>query len=124
LFRGENSLQTGVAGAGYFLSLPEETRPTAVACVSDLIAVGAMNAAAAQGIVVGRDLAVTGYDDSDLAEYLNPPLTSVRQPMSRVGREIVRLLLARINQDDLADEGVLLEPRLVIRRSSAYKQEN
>jgi DNA-binding LacI/PurR family transcriptional regulator len=118
LFRGENSLQTGVAGVGYFLSLPEETRPTAVACVSDLIAVGAMNAAAAQGIAIGRDLAVTGYDDSDLAEYLNPPLTSVRQPITDIGREIVRLLLAQIRQEDYSDGGVLLRPRLVVRRSS------
>lgn len=118
LFRGENTLQTGAAGIGHFLSLPEATRPTAVACVSDLIAVGAMNAAAARGIVVGRDLAVTGYDDSDLAEFLQPPLTSVRQPITDVGREIVRLLLAQIRHEEDSGEGVLLRPRLVMRRSS------
>ncbi len=118
LYRGENTLQTGAAGVRHLLSLPAGIRPTAVACVSDLMAVGAMNAAATLGYQVGRDLAVTGYDDSDLAEYLNPSLTSVRQPISEVGRAIVRLLLAQINQEEPAAEGVLLEPRLVVRQST------
>lgn len=118
LFRGENSLQTGAAGVNYFLSLPIDRRPTAIACVSDLIAASAINAAVTRGYMVGRDLAITGYDDSDLAEYLQPSLTSVRQPITEVGREIVRLLLAQFNQEGRFENGVLLKPRLVIRHSS------
>lgn len=119
VYRGENLLQTGAAGISRLLSLPEHRRPTAVACVSDLIAVGAMNAAAAAGRVVGRDLAVTGYDDSALAQFLHPPLTSVRQPINQVGQELVGLLLAGIRRESASKRGILLKPALIIRQSSA-----
>lgn len=118
LYRGENVIQTGASGVARFLELPDHRRPTAVACVSDLIAIGAMNAAAAGGLEVGRDLAVTGYDDSALAEFLRPSLTSVRQPITRVGQEIVRLLLAQLRGELPDDRGVMLKPTLVVRQSS------
>ena len=118
LFRGENSIQTGVAGLSHWLTLPAERRPTAVACVSDIIAVGVMNAAAAAGLQVGRDLAVTGYDDSSLAQFLHPPLTSVRQPIAEVGRRLVELLLGQIRGEPADATGVMLAPKLIIRRSS------
>ena len=118
LFRGENMVQTGAEGLAYLLALPHEQRPTAVACVSDLIAVGVMNAAAAAGLAVGHDLAVTGYDDSALAQFLHPPLTSVRQPIAAVGRHLVAQLLAQIRNEAPDVQGVLLEPELVVRQSS------
>ena len=116
LFRGENAVQTGATGLSHLLTLPDEQRPTAVACVSDLIAVGVMNAAA--GLVVGHDLAVTGYDDSSLAQFLHPPLTTVRQPIAAIGRYLVEQLLAQIRHDPISAAGVMLEPELVVRQSS------
>jgi len=118
LVRGENAPQTGAEGLAHLLALPASRRPTAVACVSDLIAVGAMNAAAAAGLVVGRDLAVTGYDDSSLAQFLQPPLTSVRQPIAAVGRRLVELLLAEIRAEPVPDRAVMLRPELMVRQSS------
>ncbi|MBP8950156.1 MAG: LacI family DNA-binding transcriptional regulator [Candidatus Promineofilum sp.] len=118
LFRGENLVQTGAAGLSHLLTLPEEQRPTAVACVSDLIAVGVLNAAAAAGLAVGHDLAVTGYDDSALAQFLHPPLTSVRQPIAAIGRHLVEALLAQVRHDPIPAQGVMLEPELIIRASS------
>ncbi|HRN68568.1 MAG TPA: LacI family DNA-binding transcriptional regulator [Promineifilum sp.] len=120
IVRGENYVQTGAEGMAALLALPPERRPTAVACVSDLIAVGALNAANAAGIAVGRDLAITGYDDSAMAQYLHPPLTSVRQPITEVGRAIVRLLLARLGSEAAAPEGILLRPTLIVRPSSHF----
>ncbi len=119
VYRGENSLQTGAAGLSHLLTLPPARRPTAVACVSDLIAVGAMNAAAAAGLHVGRDLAVTGYDDSGLAQFLQPPLTSVRQPIAAVGQALVELLLDQLGDSAAPARGILLKPDLIVRRSSA-----
>lgn len=119
IVRGENTVQTGAGGVAQLMALPVERRPTAVACVSDLIAIGAMNGAAAAGLSVGRDLAITGYDDSDLAQFQHPPLTSVRQPISDVGREIVRLLLNELKGEQTGERGVLLKPRLVVRQSSS-----
>ncbi len=100
------------------MALPAARRPTAVACVSDQIAVGVMNAAAAEGLAIGRDLAVTGYDDTAVAQFLHPPLTSVRQPIAAVGREIVRLLLAELRHEPAEQHGILLNPELIVRQSS------
>lgn len=119
IIRGDNSLQTGAAGLSHFLSLAEDRRPSAIACVSDLVAVGALNAAAAAGLEVGRELAVTGYDDSALAQFLQPPLTSVRQPIAEVGRRLVMMLLSAIRGEQPDESGVLLRPELIVRRSSA-----
>lgn len=117
IMRGENLVQTGAEGMSALLALPPQERPTAVACVSDIIAVGAMHAAAGAGLTVGRDMAVTGYDDSPLAQFLHPPLTSVRQPIDNVGRELVGLLLGAL-QGDAPGEPILLSPELIIRDSS------
>ena len=118
LVRGENSVQAGVEGFNQLWSLPAAQRPTAVACVSDLIAIGAMNGAAAAGLKVGQDIAVTGYDDTPMAEFLHPPLTSVRQPIPQVGEHVVDLLLKQIIGDEIAEKGILLSPELIIRASS------
>jgi len=120
LCRGENAVQTGAEGLAHLMALPAASRPTAVACVSDQIAVGAMNAAAADGLVVGRDLAVTGYDDTAVAQFLHPPLTSVRQPIAAVAREIVRLLLGELRHEPAEQRGILLNPELIVRQSSNH----
>ena len=118
LVRGENAVRAGVEGFQQLWSLPAGLRPTAVACVSDLIAIGAMNGAAAAGLEVGRDIAVTGYDDTPMAEFLHPPLTSVRQPIAQVGEHVVDLLLKQINGQEIAEKGILLSPELIVRASS------
>jgi DNA-binding LacI/PurR family transcriptional regulator len=55
--------------------------PTALVCASDALAFGAMSAAAARGLAVGRDLAVVGFDDAPPAAVVRPGLTSLRQPL-------------------------------------------
>ena len=122
IVRGENQVQTGIEGMNALLALPAARRPTAVACVSDLIAVGAGHAASAAGLAVGADVAITGYDDSALAPFLHPPLTSIRQPITDVGRAIVRLLLGELRGEPESPRGVLLKPRLIVRQSSAERR--
>ncbi len=118
MMRGENSVQAGAEGFARLWSLPPSQRPTAVACVSDLMAIGAMNGAAAAGLAVGKEMAITGYDDTPMAEFLHPPLTSVRQPIPQVGEHVVNLLLQQINGEPIAKKGVVLSPELMIRASS------
>lgn len=115
--RGNNDLSTGIDSVQHFFSLPANQRPTAVCCVSDQIAIGAINECTARNLKVGRDFAVTGYDDSPMAPFLHPPLTTVRQPIQQVGEQIVDLLLKQINGIAIDQKNILLRPELIIRDS-------
>ncbi len=118
LIRGDNSVQSGFHGVSRLLDLPPEHRPTAVMCVSDQIAIGALNGAQTLGLEVGRDVAITGFDDVPTAEFLRPALTTVRQPIPEVGQQVVDLLLKQLYGDPIDQKGILLKPELVIRHSS------
>ena len=93
-------------------------RPTAVLAMSDAMAIGVLWAADEQGLKVPRDLSVAGFDDVDVAAFVNPPLTTVHQPVRRKGEEAVRLLLAAIERRAHEPEHVRLETHLVIRAST------
>lgn len=118
VLRGEHSVNQGYQLMTRLLNLPDALRPTAVACVSDEMAIGAMHAAMALGLVVGKDIAVTGYDNVPLSEFLFPPLTTVKQPVQQAGEQVIELLLQQINDEPIEQKGVLLEPELIIRQSS------
>jgi DNA-binding LacI/PurR family transcriptional regulator len=89
----------------------------AVFVASDLMAVGVLRALRAAGRRVPEDVALCGFDDS-IAPTLDPPLTSVRQPIEEMGREMVRLLIDRVSQPSAIPRRVILETRLVVRQSS------
>lgn len=91
----------------------------AVFVASDLMAVGALAALRAGGREVPRDVAVIGFDDSPLAAASDPSLSTVRQPIEEMGREMTRLLLHAIRQPNDAPRRVILDTTLVIRESSA-----
>jgi DNA-binding LacI/PurR family transcriptional regulator len=84
---------------------------------SDLMALGALDALRAAGRRVPDDVAVVGFDDSELARSAEPPLTTVRQPIERLGREMARLLLAQI-EADAPPSGLVLQTELVVRDST------
>ncbi len=92
-----------------------EPRPTAIFAVSDVHALGALQAATERGLRVPQDLAIAGYDDIDLAGYMS--LTTVRQPMVAMGQRSVDLLLAQIEGGEVAHK-VMLPVELVVRRST------
>jgi LacI family transcriptional regulator len=92
--------------------------PTAVIACNDLMALGAISAAQKRGLVVGRDVAITGFDDIPLAEHSHPPLTTVHQPIYEIGRQICHMLIRLVQGEELVERHVLLQPELVIRESS------
>src|SRR6266536_1339708 len=69
------------------------------------------------GLSVPEDVALTGFDDIQLARYVTPPLTTVRQPMRRLGEECVRLLLRRLDDPEAVPQTVELATELVVRQS-------
>ncbi|MEQ4304842.1 LacI family DNA-binding transcriptional regulator [Plantactinospora sp. B6F1] len=90
----------------------------AVFAASDLMALGAMQALHEAGRRIPADVAVVGYEDSSLALHANPPLTSVHQPVIRMGTEMARLLVAQIRGDEIPSPAVFLDTHLVRRRSA------
>jgi LacI family transcriptional regulator len=106
----------GYAAMNQLLDL--SPRPTAVVACNDLMALGAISAAQRRGLTVGRDIALTGFDDIPLAENAQPPLTTVRQPIYDIGRQISNMLIRLIRGEELAERHVLLQPQLVVRESS------
>jgi LacI family transcriptional regulator len=92
--------------------------PTAVIACNDLMALGAISAAQTRGLVVGRDVAITGFDDIPLAEHSHPPLTTVHQPIYDIGRQICNMLIRLLQGEELAERHVLLQPELIVRESS------
>ncbi|PNG90301.1 hypothetical protein SMF913_25766 [Streptomyces malaysiensis] len=92
---------------------------TAVVAASDTLALGCYHALRERDAAPGRDVAVVGFDDSPTAGILSPSLSTVAQPLEAVGRECVRLLLARMADPAASPGRVLLEPSLVVRDSTA-----
>ncbi|MER7515532.1 LacI family DNA-binding transcriptional regulator [Streptomyces sp. NPDC126499] len=90
----------------------------AVFAASDSMAAGALTALLAAGRRVPEDVAVVGFDDFELAERTEPPLTTVRQPMEEIGRTMVRLLLEEMEQPEVAWRHVILRTRLMVRGSA------
>jgi LacI family transcriptional regulator len=95
-------------------------RPTAIIAGNDLMALGAMRATQARGLSVGKDLSIVGFDDIVLAEHANPPLTTVRQPIYEIGRQVCRMLVRLLSGEPLKAQEcqVIFEPKLVIRDST------
>jgi DNA-binding LacI/PurR family transcriptional regulator len=90
----------------------------AVFVASDLMALGALSALRAAGRAVPVDVAVVGFDDSQLALTTQPTLTSVGQPIEEMGRELTRLLLEEIRSPGGSPRRVILDTRLIVRGSS------
>ena len=89
---------------------------------SDLMAVGALAALRAAGRAIPDDVAIVAFDDSPLAGTTQPRLSSVRQPIEEMGREMTRLLMQEIRFPGGAPRRVILETQLVVRESSAGDQ--
>jgi len=90
----------------------------AIFAASDPMAAGAFQVLRAAGRRIPDDVAVVGFDDSPIAETLDPPLTSVRQPIEEMGREMVRLLVEQLAEPGSVPRTVILATQLVRRRSS------
>ena len=93
---------------------------TAVLCFNDISAIGAIRAFHDAGLRVPEDVSVVGFDDARFAAFHNPALTTIRQPLHRMGVLAADLLLKRIvNAQDPAPQYVQVEPELVIRESTS-----
>lgn len=113
---GDMTQQGAVESIEQFLQI--DLRPTAIICSNDLMAIGAMNYLRQTGLRVGDDVAIGGFDDIPLAAYVNPPLTTLHQPIYEIGRRTCSMLIDILRGRTPAEPHVLLTPSLVVRASS------
>jgi LacI family repressor for deo operon, udp, cdd, tsx, nupC, and nupG len=113
---GDFSVESGYAAAKRLLG--QAAAPTAAFCFSDQMALGMLAACRDLGIRVPEDFSIVGFDDLASSRYLNPPLTTISQPMREIGMRAVKLLLAIIEGVDVPHQQTL-EFSLMLRGSTA-----
>lgn len=95
--------------------LLDEAHPSAFVCASDTVAMGVLHTLADRGLTAGHDVAVVGFDDSQVAQVVRPGLTSVRQPLELAAVEIVKALEGLLATPSSVGSGVMLTPTLALR---------
>lgn len=113
---GDFSIESGIAAAEQLLGGPRP--PTAIFCFNDEMAIGVLHTARQHGLRVPDDLSVVGFDDIRFAQFADPPLTTVRQPMRELGEATVRLLLDILVGNVKDAVSVTLPHALIVRASS------
>jgi DNA-binding LacI/PurR family transcriptional regulator len=105
--------------------LLERTRDfTAIFCFNDIAAIGAVRALADAGLSCPGDVSVVGFDDISSAMYMTPRLTTVRQPLHRMGGMATQLLLRRIQfPNEVYPETVTFDPELMVRESTGVARQ-
>jgi DNA-binding LacI/PurR family transcriptional regulator len=113
---GDFSEESGAAAMAWLLDRHPDL--DAVFAASDMMAAGAVRVLRSRGLRVPADVAVIGFDDSVIARHTEPPLTTVHQPIEEMGREMVRLLLTKIDGAEPDSCEIVLNTRLVLRGSA------
>ena len=104
--------------------LNRKEKPTAVFCVNDTMAIGAVKAAKVKGLKIPDDISVIGFDDINIIPYLEVPLTTVRQPKGEVGNISVSVLMKMIKNKNSFMQNIVLKPELIVRESTAKIKQN
>ena len=94
--------------------------PTAIFASNDMMAIGALRAAAERGLRIPADCSIVGFDDVEMSRYVYPSLSTVGQAILRLGDAAANALLARLTGLVVGPAQThLIEPRLIVRESSA-----
>jgi len=116
---GDHKLEGGVRAMQSLLSL--QNRPTAILCSNDMTALGVMRKCYEEGLQIPRDLSLVGFDDIRLAQFVLPPLTTVRMSQSELARIAFHALLTELERGTPSEHGTeyVLETSLVLRDSTS-----
>lgn len=116
IIEGDYSMHSGQLAAQKILTM--STRPTALFCMNDEMAIGAIQAFSSAGMQVPKDISVTGFDDIVYAEHWSPALTTVAQPANIIGRLATDMLIDIIEGKNFDDFEEVLPTTLLLRESS------
>jgi LacI family transcriptional regulator len=108
----------GYAHAHALLTMPDP--PSAILCINDMTALGALQAAQDLGVKVGENLALSGFDGSDFTRHTRPSLTTIRQPLYDMACQLVDMLIQLVNGVPLVEPVVHLKPEIILRESTSF----
>jgi DNA-binding LacI/PurR family transcriptional regulator len=114
--RGDGKPEAAMRAMGMLLAL--RNPPTAVCCYNDMTALGAMRSIRMHGLRVPEDISVAGFDDLFVASYTEPPLTTVRQPMRRMGQLAMENLIKLMSGQESVVR-IKINAELIVRESTA-----
>jgi DNA-binding LacI/PurR family transcriptional regulator len=114
---GRFHVEEGIEKGRALLRLPD--RPTAIFAGNDLQALGVYQAAREARLHIPEDLSVVGFDDLPVAQWVGPPLTTIRQPLVQMAMVATEMVLAMARGDTPVQTRVELATELVIRESTA-----
>lgn len=112
---GNYTMESGYSAMRQLLSLPHP--PTAVFCSNDDMAIGAMNAAFANGIDVPKDMSIIGFDDIDPAKYTTPSLSTIKRPIEKISILGAEKLLKMLEEQTFEYEKLFVHTELIVRNS-------
>ncbi|MGX9418341.1 HTH-type transcriptional repressor PurR [Vibrio sp. WJH972] len=115
ILEGNFECDTAVLAADSIIAM--DTKPTAVFCFNDTMALGLMSRLQQKGIRIPEDISVIGYDNIEISEYFSPPLTTIHQPKRRVGKNAFEILLQRIKNKQHERRVFEMHPEIVERFS-------
>ncbi|WP_444927747.1 LacI family DNA-binding transcriptional regulator [Microbulbifer sp. TRSA002] len=118
---GEFTMPSGAEGARKLLSLA--SAPTAIFCMNDEMAIGAVHQAKEMGLQVPADVSVAGFDNIEFSQFTDPPLTTIDQPAEKLGRYAMETLRRIIDGKPLKASRTILPFDLVVRGSTARYQD-
>ena len=116
--RGQGDYEFGIEASHRLLELAPADRPTAMITLNDTQAIGAMHAVQECNLQVGKDIAIIGFDDAPMSQYVQPALTTIRQPIRLAGRKCVEMLVSLMDESQPEERHVLLKPKLIVRASA------
>jgi len=117
ILEGDGTTESGRQAAEHMFV--RDVVPTAFLCVNDATALGVIIALNARGYDLPRQFSVMGFDDISFASFVTPPLTTMKQPRSKIGEAAMNLLLAMVEGRPVEDRQVLLRSELILRNSVA-----
>ena len=122
IFIGDHTFEGGTQAALHFLKC--DPRPTAIVCSNDMMAIGVLRVMAERGIPVPREMSVVGFDDIHLAEFINPPLTTVSMSRQELAHAAFRGL-ERLWASGVPDSknSIRVRTSLVVRQSADSPRE-
>jgi alanine racemase len=115
-YASEIDFEMGLASATELLESGEY--PDAIFCVSDVYAAACIKAVRNKGLRVPEDVAIVGFDNVAISVMTDPAITTVSQPMHRIGSDACKMLLNRIDQPDLIQPNIILPADLLVRQST------